>query len=182
MKEIKEIGKFYGHTFNGVIYVFSVKDNNMIYLEKVQDEFLMEEAYKKYLEYIEKYPKYLTPPLFEYGNEYLNSAIDAPMKRIYLSPRFLLANPYQEMPGKTNYFRLNIYKDSKYLIEKYTFDEGVFEYMKENNMIYYSTDMAYLYDLPIKEGYDYYKKSGRPYKHALKKGPILVKQKKGIYN
>ena len=52
-------------------------------------------------------------------------------------------------------------------------------------MIRYSTDMAYLYGFEDKNGYDSepgYYGVGSPYKWAKKKGPILVKQRKGQFN
>ena len=48
-------------------------------------------------------------------------------------------------------------------------------------MIRYSTDMAYLYGFKDKSGYDREFKEGHPFKWTEKKGPILVKQKKGKY-
>ena len=52
-------------------------------------------------------------------------------------------------------------------------------------MIIYSNDMAYLYGFNDKNGYDSdpnHYGVGSPYKWAKKKGPILVKQKKGQFN
>lgn len=71
------------------------------------------------------------------------------------------------------------------LIESYDIDEELFIYLKENGMIRYSTDMAYLYDFEDKYGYDSDPKHygvGSPYKWAKKKGPILVKQRNGQFN
>ncbi len=49
-------------------------------------------------------------------------------------------------------------------------------------MIRYCIDMAYLYDLPDKGDYDKERYGGTPYKRALKKGPILTKQKEGQFD
>ncbi len=68
------------------------------------------------------------------------------------------------------------------LIREYDIDDDVFDYLREHNMIMYSTDMAYLYGFKDKIGYDRGYKEARPFKRAEKKGPILVKQKKGQYN
>ena len=68
------------------------------------------------------------------------------------------------------------------LIKDYDINETLFNYLKQHNMIMYSVDMAYLYNLPSKLGYDQGIKEGSPFKWAKKKGPILVKQKRGIYN
>ena len=64
-------------------------------------------------------------------------------------------------------------------------DEELFDYLKHNGMIRYSNDMAYLYGFEDKNGYDSepgYYGVGSPYKWAKKKGPILVKQRKGQLN
>ena len=69
------------------------------------------------------------------------------------------------------------------LIGYYQIDKDLFPYLKDNNMIKYSIDMAYLYNFNDKDGYDkgkYCVKS--PYKHAKFKGPILAKQKRGKFN
>lgn len=68
------------------------------------------------------------------------------------------------------------------LIKEYDIDDELFEYLKAQRMIRYSTDMAYLYGFNDKNGFDADKKGGRPFKWAEKKGPVLVKQKKGFYN
>ena len=67
-------------------------------------------------------------------------------------------------------------------IESVEIDADLLAYMRLNNMIMYSTDMAYLYGFKDKSGYDREFKEGHPFKWAKKKGPILVKQKKGKYN
>lgn len=102
-------------------------------------------------------------------------------KRIILKPRFELIGEnvhYTYDAPPTTYF------ESK-LIENYDIDEDLFAYLKETGMIRYSTDMAYLYGFEDKNGYDSepgHYGVGSPYKWAKKKGPILVKQRKGQYN
>lgn len=68
------------------------------------------------------------------------------------------------------------------LIKAYNIDDDLFAYLKDHNMIRYSTDMAYLYGFKNTDGYDREFKEGHPYKWAAKKGPILVRQRKGQYN
>ena len=68
------------------------------------------------------------------------------------------------------------------LIREYNINDDLFDYLRENNMIKYSTDMAYLYSFKDRIGYDQKYKKGHPFKWAEKKGPILVKQKEGKYN
>ena len=54
-------------------------------------------------------------------------------------------------------------------------------YMKDNNMIMYSVEMAYLYDFVNKDGFDLSHKT-TVFKRVKDKSKILEKQKKGIYN
>ena len=103
-------------------------------------------------------------------------------KMIELKPRFILWNDEK-------YYKYNVpatYQHPNFqLISNYNIDKDLFIYLKQNRMIRYSQDMAYLYEFEDKNGYDsnpnYYGVS-RPYKRAKKKGPILVKQKKGQFN
>lgn len=103
--------------------------------------------------------------------------------RIELKPRFVLSGKdfdytYDAKPnGK--------YSSQQELIGDYDIDEELFDYMKQNEMIKYSTDMAYLYGFSDTNGYDSDPRHygvGSPYKWAKKKGPILVKQRKGQFN
>ena len=112
-----------------------------------------------------------------------NQTIDCPklnledIRRINLKPRFELHSPDLWYISKASS------KVSDGLIREYDIDEELFAYLKENKMIRYSTDMAYLYGFSDKDGYD---RKGpcvpSPYKWAKKKGPILVKQKEGKFN
>ncbi len=118
-----------------------------------------------------------------------DNTIDCPtlginsFNRIILKPRFVLV-------GEKLYYTYTTRKkigfnDSSDLIKNYDIDEELFDYMKENGMIRYSNDMAYLYGFEDKNGYDSDPRHygvGSPYKWAKKKGPILVKQRKGQFN
>lgn len=105
--------------------------------------------------------------------------------RIELKPRFVLK-------GKDLYYTHNVKAKEKEknaspqeLIGNYDIDDELFDYLKQNRMIKYSTDMAYLYGFGDKNGYDSDPGCygvGSPYKWARKKGAILVKQKKGQFN
>ena len=129
---------------------------------------------------------------------YDNNTIDCPTlglqdyKEIDLKPRLhMLRYKEDENGDKYDYkgYTLDIKPTEKYknplgLIGKYNMDEDLFYYLKENHMINYSSDMAYLYDLPDKYGYDHNDRLGvrSPFKWAKKKGPILVKQRQGQLN
>lgn len=103
-------------------------------------------------------------------------------KMIELKPRFV-------MWDDKNYYNYEVpaahYTETCKLIKNYDIDEELFMYLKQNRMIRYSNDMAYLYGFEDKKGYDSDPKHygvGSPYKWAKKKGPILVKQRKGQFN
>lgn len=104
-------------------------------------------------------------------------ALDAEaIRKIIIKPRFVLVCEKQVYisPAESGV------RDG--LIRDYDIDSDIFDYLKERNMIMYSTDMAYLYGFENKKGYDRNRQKGRPYKWAEKKGPVLVKQRKGQYN
>ena len=130
---------------------------------------------------------------------YDNITIDCPTLGLYdykiveLKPRFRLFKYKIDEEGKRydyKEYKYNIKSPDKYknplgLIGRINIDEDLFYYLKEKSMIFYSTDMAYLYDLPDKNGYDSGRSHygvGSPYKWAKKKGPILVKQRRGQLN
>lgn len=117
---------------------------------------------------------------------YSDNTIDCPVlnmeeiTKLYLKPRF-------ELEAGEAMFTLSSEKKNEELIKEFICDDNIFCYLYDNNMISFSTDMAYLYDLPVKEGVDFEKKhrnmnSGTPYKWANKKGQILTKQKSGNFN
>lgn len=102
-------------------------------------------------------------------------------EKINLKPRFGIKSGEQ-------YFEYNVpachYGECQ-LIENYDIEENLFEYLKENQMIKYSNDMAYFYGFEDKQGYDSEPRHygvGSPFKWAKKKGPVLVKQKNGRFN
>lgn len=113
---------------------------------------------------------------------YNNKTLDCPiineyrMDSIILKPKFelIIANHFHELTTKNGY--------STELIKDYIIDDELFKYLKNNNMIFYSTDMAYLYNFIDKDGYDKKRKNGRAFKHARKKGNILEKWKNGEFN
>lgn len=77
------------------------------------------------------------------------------------------------------------FKNPQELIGNYDIDEKLFDYLKQNGMIRYSNDMAYLYGFNDTNGYDSDPRHygvGSPYKWAKKKETILVKQRKGQLN
>ena len=118
-----------------------------------------------------------------------NNTIDCPalnlrsFSRIDLKPRFVLSK-------KGSYYTYitpteGKDKNQQELIGNYDIDNNLFDYLKQHRMIIYSNDMAYLYGFNDKNGYDSdpnHYGVGSPYKWAKKKGPILVKQKKFIFN
>ena len=108
--------------------------------------------------------------------------------RIDLKPRFVLIKFIKKDDKRILRIRyLKVKQKNKdgvsQLIGNYSIDEDLFYYLKEHNMITYSTDMAYLYGFPDKDGFDWKRHSqGEPFKRARKKGPILVKQRDGYFN
>ena len=117
---------------------------------------------------------------------YSDNTMDCPVlniegiTKLYLKPRF-------EVETDEAIFKLSSEKKNEELIKEFVYDENIFGYLYQNGMITFSTDMAYLYDLPVKEGFDFERKhqndnSGTPYKWASKKGPVLTRQKSGNFN
>ena len=106
--------------------------------------------------------------------------------KIILKPRF-------ELYGKNLYYTYDVkseknHTSSRGLIGNYIINKELFTYLKQRDMITYSSDMAYLYNFNDRGGYD--KKDntknqngvGHPFKWAQKKGKVLIKQRKGIFN
>ena len=118
---------------------------------------------------------------------YNDNTMDCPtlnissFKCIELKPRFVLS-------GEDFYYTYDAKPNTKCdgkseLIGNYDIDEELFDYLKQNGMIRYSTDMAYFYGFSDTDGYDNNQYGvGSPYKWARKKGPILQKQRKGQFN
>ena len=101
-----------------------------------------------------------------------------PLYRIVLKPLFDLYG-LNEYGNKVSIF-IPRNKANDY-IESVDIDNDLLNYMRMRNMIMYSTDMAYLYNLPSKDGYDrLYQK--RAFKHVKDKSKVLMKQRRGYYN
>ena len=121
---------------------------------------------------------------------YNDNTIDCPSlglesyNRIVIKPRFVLS-------GNGKFYTYDVKAKIKTiappeLIANYDIDDELFNYLKQKNMICYSTDMAYFYGFNDKKGYDA-KRPGivgtpSPYKHAKKKGPILLNQHNCRFN
>ena len=104
---------------------------------------------------------------------YCNDFKDVEANKLIIKPRLELIANYET-------YRLST-KSKDGLIKDYCIDKIILKYMKLNNIIRYSTDMAYLYDLPDKIGHDIMYHT-RAYKHIKDKEKILAKQKRGYYN
>ena len=101
-----------------------------------------------------------------------------PLYRIVLKPLFDLYG-LDEYGMKKSIFIPRCKADD--YIESVDIDECLLAYMRHHNMIMFSTDMAYLYNLPDKDGYDrLYQK--RAFKHVKDKSKVLMKQRRGYYN
>ncbi len=118
-----------------------------------------------------------------------NNTMDCPTlglkdcTRMWIKPRFVLYNDKfrYEYSSESD----TKYQSSPALVANYYINDELFDYLKENGMISYSNDMAYLYNFKDKKGYDSregYYGVGSPYKRAKKRGPILVKQRRGEFN
>lgn len=166
MEKAKEIGKFYAVSHNDVSYTFSVRDDKTILLEKVDDGGYLLNAINKPVETIDIAPRII---LYEKKDEIQSREVFNRMS--FESFPYEIIKKYRL--DEEGLYRFDSSNDPKHLIKEFSFDEGVFEYLKENNMIHYSTDMAYLYNFVDKEGFDYDNKKGKPYKHAIKKGKVL---------
>lgn len=112
------------------------------------------------------------------GLMYCNEITMYPLYRIVLKPLFDLYG-LNEYGLKKNIFIPRCKVDD--YIEIVDIDENLLNYMRLNNMIMYSTDMAYLYNLPNKDGYDRYHQK-RAFKHVKDKTKVLMKQRRGYYN
>ena len=126
---------------------------------------------------------------------YNDNSIDCPKMEIW-GMNGIHTKPRPELwDSKTWYpvIRENYgYPDQTRLIKEFNIDDELFKYLDLNNMIMYSTDMAYLYNFIDKDGFDKekvrgksngkVKRKGRAFKHASKKGEILTKWKNGEFN
>lgn len=112
------------------------------------------------------------------GLMYCNEITMYPLYRIVLKPLFDLYGLDENGGRKSIFIPRN--KRNNY-IESVEIEENLLNYMRLNNMIKFSTDMAYLYNLPDKDGYDRLYQS-RAFKHTKDKSKILMKQRRGYYN
>ncbi len=122
---------------------------------------------------------------------YNNKTIDCPTlglnnyHKLIIKPRFELIKPniMYEYNKKAN----KKYTNPQELIASYSIDEPLFTYLKDNKMIMYSTDMAYLYGFADKKGYDFEpytpgEKRKNRFKRIKDKSKILINQKQDIFN
>ena len=118
---------------------------------------------------------------------YNDGTMDCPLldiysfKKIELKPRFII---YADKCCYKYNVPASNYNGNSRLIKSYDIDEELFWYLKQRRMIRYSSEMAFLYGFSDTNGFDknMYNHVGSPFKWAKKKGPILVKQKKGQFN
>ena len=66
-------------------------------------------------------------------------------------------------------------------IQSFNIDSELLEELALKSVIYYSTDMAYLYGFDPDMAFDRYQ-NRRAFKHVKDKTKILALQKQGIYN
>lgn len=150
----QEIGKFYATSFNGVVIEFIVYNDNTIDCPTLG---------------LQDYTSIELKPRFELYGHKVNEE----------------GNFYDFKSYTYDVKSKEKYKNPLELIGNYDIEEELFDYLKQNGMIRYSNDMAYLYGFTDTKGYDSdprYYGVGSPYKWAKKKGPILVKQRKGQFN
>lgn len=111
-----------------------------------------------------------------YSSEYPNIRFN----KMIIKPNFVLYGKNQK--GEEVYVCPTEGRNDYPLIKKFVIDDNLFDALYLSGTICYSTDMAYLYDLKYKTGYDSCYHEGRPFKWAEKKGKVLQKWKQGIYN
>lgn len=122
----------------------------------------------------------------EFGLEHAGAMIE-------IKPNFVLrnGNPYssyslkdylREHPEKTTNYHNYDNNQQPALVQNYIIEPCVLEYLLENNMIFYSYDMAMLYNLNPNYAYDNRFKTNAFKRQRYNKTKILSKQKKGIFN
>lgn len=122
----------------------------------------------------------VTPEGEIYCNEF---GISIPAYVIELKPNFVLRDQ-----GKRTLYSLddhiNNRNKTKSLIKEFIIESDLFEYLKNNHMVVYSTDMAFLYGFDPGYAYDAYsqKRAFKSYRNnEMKRTRILEKQKRGIF-
>lgn len=122
----------------------------------------------------------VTPEGEIYCNEF---GISIPAYLLELKPNFVL----RDQSKRTLYSlddHINNRNKSKALIKEFIIEPELFNYLRENHMIIYCTDMAFLYGFDPKYAYDAYsqKRAFKSYRNnEKKKTKILAKQKQGIF-
>jgi len=113
------------------------------------------------------------------GTMYCNDLLEnKAITKLIIKPNFEIIHE----DGISNYRELtNQYKDAKNLIGSYCMTKELNEYLIEENLISYSTDMAYLYDLNPSYARDANEQS-RAFKYQKSNSKRLAKQKQGIFN
>ena len=91
---------------------------------------------------------------------------------VYLKPRIEVL-----IQGNCIKYSDKVYKNGKMLpiIKKVNIDSYMLDYLKDHDMIYYSSQVAAIYDLPDKKGYDY-RESGTPYKRNKAKKSLKLER------
>ena len=120
-----------------------------------------------------------------------DNTIDCPALELHgynhmaLNPRFKLFDYKRDEKGHVCAIRSYVYdvksknkgENSLDLINMYSIEDPLFDYLYDNKMISYSNEMAVFY------GFKMNRQDGpKPFKRAIKKGPILVKQRQGQLN
>lgn len=100
------------------------------------------------------------------------------IRRLIIKPNF------EAILERNGHLQLNTYsvpKSSRKFVQEYNISDELLEYLYANQMVMYSTDMAYLYDLDKRYAYDIqYQK--RAFKHKKDPEKQLIKQKQGYFD
>ena len=163
MKTNEPIKQFYAVAYDNKTYHFIITEENKIYCY----EFFLETG----ADIIEIKPNFVLR-----NKDY---------ETIYSLKDYLRNNPQKKKNIKIlseNLTKEEMIKQQQNLISCYIIESSVLEYMIENKMILYSTDMALLYRLNPEYAYDkhYQTRSFKKNRHNQEK--ILTKQKKGIFH
>ncbi len=118
---------------------------------------------------------------------YDNYTLDCPRANVedaylfHLKPRFILCSP------SNCSFEYRVVECGRVvgrpedLVERYIIERPLLEFMISHDMIRYSEDTAYLYGIDDMGAFDRDEVPHR-YKKAIKRGPILKKQRQGKFN
>lgn len=147
----KIVGWFYIVAFNGQKYEFFATEDKRIYFSN-----------------------------FEIDNEWLEEQIGTYVTIMRLKPIISVYCDTQLYKWDSCFFECKKYHPDTF-IKEIIIPEELEDFMVENNMLCYSTDMAYFYDLKNKSAAFDYQYNKRAFKHT-KGTKILVKQKQGKFN